>query len=146
MHPLPQRDAYPSGCDGSRTRAIPGLQNPGLLPISTHPTILFWLGNHRPRGGRTPCCRLECQRFSGCTSRAVTCSFCRRLSHRPPTERTLKLSARVGGLSVADVPLGAVTDHFGLIRSPGGSFRLWLKNFFHLLSAPSRGKKERNHF
>ena len=45
MHPLPQRDAYPSGCDGSRTRAIPGLQNPGLPPISTHPTILFWLGN-----------------------------------------------------------------------------------------------------
>ena len=45
MHPLPQRDAYPSGCDGSRTRAIPGLQNPGLPPISTHPTILFGLGN-----------------------------------------------------------------------------------------------------
>ena len=35
----------PSGCDGNRTRAIPGLQNPGLPPISTHPTILFWLGN-----------------------------------------------------------------------------------------------------
>ena len=43
----------PSGCDGNRTRAIPGLQNPGLLPISTHPTILFWLGNRRPRDGRT---------------------------------------------------------------------------------------------
>ena len=43
----------PSGCDGNRTRAIPGLQNPGLPPISTHPTILFWLGNRRPSGGRT---------------------------------------------------------------------------------------------
>ncbi len=53
MHPFPQRDAYPSGCDGSRTRAIPGLQNPGLPPISIHPTILFWLGNRRPSGGRT---------------------------------------------------------------------------------------------
>lgn len=140
MHPLPQRDAYPSGCDGSRTRAIPGLQNPGLPPISTHPTILFWLGNLTQ--GRTDALLPVCDwRFSGCTSRAVTCSFCGRLSHRPPTERTLKLSARVGGLSVADVPLGAVTDHFGLIRSPGGFFRLWLKNFFHRLSAPTWGKK-----
>ena len=140
MHPLPQRDAYPSGCDGSRNRAIPGLQNPGLPPISTHPTILFWLGNLTQ--GRTDALLPVCDwRFSGCTSRAVTCSFCGRLSHRPPTERTLKLSARVGGLSVADVPLGAVTDHFGLIRSPGGFFRLWLKNFFHRLSAPTWGKK-----
>ena len=137
----------PSGCDGNRTRAIPGLQNPGLPPISTHPTILFWLGNRRPSGGRTDAlCRLECQRFSGCTPRAVTYSLCGRLSHRPTAERALKLSARVGGLSVADVVLGAVTDHFGLIRTPGGFFRLWLKNFFHRLPAPARGKKERNHF
>ena len=86
------------------------------------------------------------QRFSGCTPRAVTYSLCGRLSHRPTAERALKLSARVGGLSVADVVLGAVTDHFGLIRTPGGFFRLWLKNFFHRLPAPARGKKERNHF
>ena len=31
------------------------LQNLGLPNLlGTHPTILFWLGNHRPRGGRTP--------------------------------------------------------------------------------------------
>lgn len=49
------------------------LQNLGLPNLlSTHPTILFWLGNRRPSGGRTDAlCRLECQRFSECTPRAA---------------------------------------------------------------------------
>ena len=46
------------------------LQDLGLSTFDTHPTILFWLGNRRPRDGRTDAlCRLECQRFSECTPR-----------------------------------------------------------------------------
>ena len=84
-----------------------------------------------------------CQRFSGCTPRAVTCSFCGRLSHRPPTERAPKLGARVGRLTVADVAQGAVTDHFGLVRPPGGFLRHRSKKH---ASPPSKGEKEVNLF
>ena len=141
---LPQRDAYPSGCDGIEPARGLCLQGLGLSTFDTHPTILFWLGNRRPRDGRTDALLLAWyQQFSGCTPRAVTCSFCGRLSHRPPTERALKLSARVGGLSVADVPLGAVTDHFGLVRPPGGFLRRRSKKH---TSPPSKGEKEVNLF
>jgi len=89
---VPVRDAYLSGCDGNRTR-YGLLAKPWPVDLRPHPTILFWLGNHRPRDGRTDALLLAWyQRFSGCTPRAVTCSFCGRLSHRPPTERALKLS------------------------------------------------------
>lgn len=49
------------------------LQNVGLPNLlSTHPTILFWLGNRRPRDGRTDALLLAWyQRFSGCTPRAA---------------------------------------------------------------------------
>ena len=52
MHPLPQRDAYPSGCDGNRTR-YGLLAKPWPVDLRPHPTILFCLGNRRPSGGRT---------------------------------------------------------------------------------------------
>ena len=138
-----QRDAYPSGCDGIRTRSSLTCK---ILAchLLTHPTILFWLGNRRPRDGRTDALLLAWyQRFSGCTPRAVTCSFCGRLSHRPPTERAPKLGARVGRLTVADVAQGAVTDHFGLVRPPGGFLRHRSKKH---ASPPSKGEKEVNLF
>ena len=145
MHPPPTARCIPqvdvTGIEPARGLCLQGL---GLSTFDTHPTILFWLGNRRPRDGRTDALLLAWyQRFSGCTPRAVTCSFCGRLSHRPPTERALKLSARVGGLSVADVPLGAVTDHFGLVRPPGGFLRRRSKKH---TSPPSKGEKEVNLF
>ena len=140
---VPVRDAYLSGCDGNRTR-YGLLAKPWPVDLRPHPTILFWLGNHRPRDGRTDALLLAWyQRFSGCTPRAVTCSFCGRLSHRPPTERAPKLGARVGRLTVADVAQGAVTDHFGLVRPPGGFLRHRSKKH---ASPPSKGEKEVNLF
>ncbi len=49
---FPQRDAYPSGCDGNRTR-YGLLAKPWPVDLRPHPTIFFWLGNRRPSGGRT---------------------------------------------------------------------------------------------
>ena len=86
---VPVRDAYLSGCDGNRTR-YGLLAKPWPVDLRPHPTILFWLGNHRPRGGRTPFCwsgasgsrgaRLEPPINAGVTTRVP----CRQGSFRYP--------------------------------------------------------------
>lgn len=58
---LPQRDAYPSGCDGIQIR-YGLLAKPWPVDLRPHPTILFSglpAGESDPvAGGRTPCCWL----------------------------------------------------------------------------------------
>lgn len=70
MHPLPQRDAYPSGCDGNRTRKRPLLARPWPVNLRHTPYDSFLAGESETQwwaDGRP--LLAWCQRFSGCTPR-----------------------------------------------------------------------------
>lgn len=103
----------PSGCDGNRTRAIPGLQNPGLLPISTHPTILFWLGNRRPSGGRTDA--LCWPGASGSRGARPEPSFVSVITSLPRKQPTLLGSTCVATDTVRTSYLSSALVHFALL-------------------------------
>lgn len=68
---LPQRDVYPSGCDGNRTR-YGLLAKPWPVDLRPHPTILFSglpAGESDPvAGGRTPFCQFMTGGFRGRTT------------------------------------------------------------------------------
>ncbi len=68
---FPQRDAYPSGCDGNRTR-YGLLAKPWPVDLRPHPTILFPglpAGESDPGvGGRTPFCQFMTGGFRGRTT------------------------------------------------------------------------------
>lgn len=142
---LPQRDAYPSGCDGNRTR-YGLLAKPWPVDLRPHPTILFPglpAGESDPvAGGRTPCCWSDTSDSRGARpGRQLT----RALPPAPPADRAT--SATPAG--VADELGEDIPNLSASVTARATSATLALYAFgddSHHLPAPSRGKKERKPF
>lgn len=68
---LPQRDVYPSGCDGNRTRKRPLLARPWPVNLRHTPYDSFLAGESDPVWVDGRSLLVWRQRFSRCTPRAV---------------------------------------------------------------------------
>lgn len=139
---LPQRDAYPSGCDGNRTR-YGLLAKPWPVDLRPHPTILFWLGNRRPSGGRTDA--LCWPGASGSRGARPGRHLTRAL---PPTPSALR-AVPTASTGTADELRKQVPNSSATTATRATSAALASHAFgddSHHLPAPSRGKKERKLF
>lgn len=119
------------------------LQGLGLSTFDTHPTILFWLGNRRPSGGRTDA--LCWPGASGSRGARPGRHLTRALPPTPSAPRAVPTAST----GTADELRKQVPNSSATTATRATSAALASHAFgddSHHLPAPSRGKKERKLF